>query len=107
MSVQQRIEQKLDAGLKPLHLEVVNESGMHNVPAGSESHFKVVVVADDFDSKRLLNRHRIVNELLAEELAGPVHALAIHAMTPEEWFQRGGRATESPPCLGGGKGDLS
>ena len=103
MGVQETIEQKLASGLKPMHLEVVNESYMHNVPEGAESHFKVVVVSEQFEEVRLLGRHGTVNLLLAEELAGPVHALAIHAMTPAEWFQRGGRATASPPCMGGGK----
>jgi BolA protein len=44
-----------------------------------------------------------VNAALAEELAGGVHALALHTMTPEEWFAKGGQAPESPPCLGGSK----
>jgi BolA protein len=104
VSVTESIRDKLIQGLAPLHLEVVNESRMHNVPDGSESHFKVLVVADQFEGKRLLVRHRAVNALLAEELAGPVHALAIHAHTPEEWFERGGQVPESPPCLGGDKG---
>ena len=43
----------------------------------------------------------MVNEALADELAGPVHALAIHTYTPEEWRQRFGEAPMSPPCLGG------
>ena len=101
MSVAKRIERKLIEGLQPDHLEVVNESGGHNVPQGSESHFKVVAVARMFDGERLLARHRRVNALLAEELAGEVHALAIHAYTLEEWRKRFGNAPLSPPCLGG------
>ena len=81
-----------------------NESGNHNVPPGSESHFKVVAVSEDFTAQRLLSRHRRINALLAEELAGPVHALSIHAYTPAEWRRRFGAAPLSPPCLGGGKG---
>ena len=107
MSVQQRMEQKLSFGLQPLHLEVVNESGMHNVPDGSETHFKVLVVSERFRDQRPVNRHRIVNGLLGAELAGPVHALALHTMTPEEWFERAGTVGASPPCLGGGKADLA
>lgn len=104
MSVQTGIEAKLTEQLAPLHLEVVNESSGHNVPAGSETHFKVVVVSPQFEGQRLLARHRAVNRVLAEELAGPVHALAIHTYTEHEWRQRYGEVPTSPPCLGGGRG---
>ena len=80
---------------------MVNESGGHNVPEGSETHFKVVVVAPAFEGERLLARHRRINETLAEELAGGVHALAIHTYTAAEWRKRFGAAPMSPPCLGG------
>ena len=100
--VQSAIQLKLQA-LNPEYLEVINESFMHNVPEGSESHFKVVVVSDAFAGAMLVARHRKVNELLAEEIQGPVHALSIHAMTPEEWFESGAKAPDSPECLGGGK----
>ncbi len=101
MSVAQCIERKLAEALAPDHLEVINESGNHNVPPGSESHFKVVLVADAFVGVRLLNRHRQVNAVLAEELAREIHALAIHTYTREEWRRRFGDAPLSPPCLGG------
>ncbi len=101
MSVANRMERKLAEALHPDHLEVVNESGNHNVPPGSESHFKVVLVTDAFAGQRLLSRHRRVNAILAEELAHDIHALAIHAYTGEEWRQRFGDAPLSPPCLGG------
>ena len=101
MSVAERIEGKLASGLDLAHLEVINESGGHNVPAGSESHFKVVLVSKAFGGERLLTRHRRVNALLREELANDIHALAIHAYTPDEWRERFGTAPLSPPCLGG------
>ena len=69
MSVQETIERKLSEGLAALHLEVTNESGQHNVPAGSESHFKVVVVSNDFEDKNLVAQHRLVYKLLGSELA--------------------------------------
>ena len=69
--VKDRIEQKLTDAFDPRHLEVVNESGNHNVPDGSETHFKVVIVSDEFEGKRLLARHRHVNETLATNLPGP------------------------------------
>jgi BolA protein len=103
MRIQQQIESKLDNQFAPLHLEVANESHMHSVPPGSESHFRVVLVSEQFEGRPLVQRHRAVNAALAEELAGGVHALALHTMTPEEWFAKGGQAPESPPCLGGSK----
>lgn len=93
----------MNAAFAPTHLEVVNESHMHNVPAGSESHFKVTVVAESFAGLGLVARHRQVNRALSDELAGPVHALALHTLTPEEWFERGGRVADSPECHGGGE----
>jgi len=102
MSIENDIIEKLQTALNPVYLDVTNESHMHNVPPGSESHFKVVAVTDEFNGKMLVARHRLINKALAEELEGPVHALALHTMTPDEWAEKGA-APESPPCLGGGK----
>jgi BolA protein len=102
MTMQSRIEQRLQETFAPLHLEVVNESHMHNVPDGSESHFKVTLVSDQFDGQMLIKRHRAVNQALSAEMDA-IHALALHTMTPEEWFAKGGQSPESPPCLGGSK----
>lgn len=100
-TVRDTLEDKLARRFQPAHLEVINESGGHNVPPGSETHFKVVMVAEEFAGKRLLARHRLVNEAVADELAGPVHALALHTYTSDEWRQRFGQTPMSPPCLGG------
>ena len=105
--VARSIENKLAAALELEHLEVVNESGNHSVPPGSESHFKVVLVSHAFADASRIRRHRQVNGLLADELAGPVHALSIHAFTPDEWRARFGTAPLSPPCLGGSKADAA
>ncbi|WP_018982860.1 BolA family protein [Salinimonas chungwhensis] len=105
MQVKSFIEQQLTDNLTPVFLEVLDESHMHNVPAGAQSHFKVTIVSDAFAGARLIGRHRKVNALLAEALEGPVHALALHTFTPEEWEKRGGTITASPQCLGGGKQD--
>ena len=102
MSVENDIIEKLQSTLQPEYLDVTNESHMHNVPPGSESHFKVVIVSSEFNGNMLVARHRLINKTLAEEIAGPVHALALHTMTPEEWSARGA-APDSPPCMGGGK----
>ena len=77
MIIQKQITQTLSEALEPAHLDVINESGMHNVPKGSETHFKVVAVSEQFGGKTLVNRHRMINELLADQLAGGVHALSL------------------------------
>ena len=102
MSIENDIIAKLQKALNPSYLEVTNESHMHNVPPGSESHFKVVAVTREFENKMPVARHRLINKALAEELEGPVHALALHTLTPDEWSKKG-VSPQSPPCLGGGK----
>ncbi len=103
MSVQNTIEEKLTKAFSPDYLLVENESHMHNVPAGSEMHFKVQIVSDSFDNEMLIKRHRAINKVLKEELADQIHALSIHAFTNTEWKQRNGQVQASPPCQGGGK----
>lgn len=98
MTVQQTIEDKLASAIDLRHLEVINESSNHNVPPGSESHFKVILVADEFDGMKLVQRHRRINQILADELSNQVHALAIHSYTEPEWRARSGNAPISPPC---------
>lgn len=100
--MQEIIEQKIRDALHPMHLEGINESLMHNVPEDAQTHFKVLVVSDQFEEKNLLARHRMINELLRTEFDQGLHALALHTMTPQEWFDKGGVAPESPECLGGG-----
>ncbi|WP_420745253.1 transcriptional regulator BolA [Photobacterium damselae] len=98
--IKTQIENKLQQAFSPTHLEVINESYMHHVPEGSESHFKVVVVSALFERQRLLGRHRAINSILADELANHIHALAIHTYTPDEWLQQQ-EAPLSPNCRGG------
>ena len=103
-AVERSMHAKLLKAFAPTHLAVANESSAHNVPRGSETHFKVVVVSPSFQGVTMLERHRSVNSALADELAGPVHALSIVAKTPEQWAKSGGaqRVQPSPPCMGGG-----
>jgi BolA protein len=88
MSVEQNIRHKLTAAFAPDALEIVNDSDRHAGHAGSpgtgESHFTVKVVSSAFSGKSRLERHRMVNDVLTEELAGKVHALAIKALAPGE-----------------------
>lgn len=97
------IDQKIRDALTPMHLEVVDESHQHNVPDGSQSHFKLVVVSDQFDGVSLIKRHRQINVLLKQEFELGLHALALHTMTPEEWYRKGGKILATPECLGGAK----
>jgi BolA protein len=88
MQVRAAIERKLTEALAPTRLEVVDDSGRHAGHAGhrpgGESHFSVRVVSAAFAGKSRVERHRMVNTVLADELAGPVHALQVSAQTPEE-----------------------
>lgn len=105
MQVQLAIEEKLRAGFTPEYMAVENESHMHSVPENSETHFKVTLVAAAFDGVRKVQRHQKVYALLKDELDGPVHALALHLYTHDEWQQRQEAAPDSPNCLGGSKRD--
>ncbi len=84
--VGQKITEKLSKALVPQALEVIDESHLHAGHAGArpegETHFRVKIRAEAFVGKSLIQRHRMVNEVLAEELNGPVHALAISASPP-------------------------
>lgn len=104
MTIASAIEKKLLSAFSPLHLDVINESNNHNVPPGSESHFKVTIVSNQFEDERLIKRHRAVNSVLAVELAEKIHALALHTYTEKEWNDFYADNTPlSPNCLGGGK----
>ncbi len=93
MSVEKSIREKLTKAFSPSELSVENESGKHAGHAGArdhlgrvtgETHFRVRVVSSHFEGKSRVDRHREVNQALKEELAGPVHALAVTALTPSE-----------------------
>jgi len=105
LKVGAEIERKIRDAIEPEHLDVINESHMHNVPPGSETHFKLIIVSSVFDNLGRVQRHQTVNRILAEELSGPVHALSMETMTTGEWNDNGGRQFESPLCRGGNKAD--
>lgn len=102
MSVENLIREKLAENFRPDHIEVINESHMHSVPENSETHFRVVIVSSHFDDLSLIQRHRKVNECLANELKSGVHALAIVAKTPSQW-QKSPDSGTSPQCTGSKK----
>jgi BolA protein len=88
MSVADIIRDKLTEAFSPLRLDVVDESHQHAGHAGArpggESHFAVLVVSERFAGHSRVARQRMVYEVLATELAGPVHALALRTRTPGE-----------------------
>lgn len=105
MSVAEAIEHKIRAALPVTYLTVENESHRHSVPVNSETHFKLVLVSEAFDGQMPVRRHQRLYQVLAEELNGPIHALALHLFTPQEWSQRQGDVASSPDCRGGSKHD--
>ncbi|MDA0656161.1 MAG: BolA family transcriptional regulator [Proteobacteria bacterium] len=92
MSVADLIQNKLQARFNPEQLEIIDESHLHagHVGArdGGESHFRVKIVSETFDALNRVDRQRLVYEVLAAELDGPVHALALSTLTPEEASNR-------------------
>jgi BolA protein len=101
VSVESDIKEKLSDAFRPVHLELFNESHMHAGPA-TDSHFKLVLVAGQFDGLSTVQRHRAVYRVLSDELAGPVHALALHLYSPAEWERHQG-VSASPLCSGKNK----
>jgi BolA protein len=88
MNTRERIMETLTAAFAPQRLDVVDESHQHAGHAGSrpggETHYRVHIVSDAFRGKTRVERHRMINQALASELAGGVHALAIHTSAPGE-----------------------
>ncbi|WP_426416576.1 BolA family protein [Aestuariirhabdus sp. LZHN29] len=99
MDMLEQVRQQLHATFAPSYLEVLNESHMHRVEPGSQSHFKAVVVSDAFEGVRTLKRHQQIYAALAQEMP-LIHALALHTYTPGEWALRE-EAPKTPNCLGG------
>lgn len=102
MSMKDTLLQAL-AALHPQYLDVQDESHMHS--RGLETHYKAVIVSEQFAGLNAVKRHQKVYATLSE-LMGQLHALALHTYTPEEWAQQG-VAPDSPTCRGGSKHDLA
>ena len=101
MSRIKRTEQILLEKITPNYLLVQDESHMHNVPVGSESHFKITAVSTQFAKLNLVARHQMIYALLQPELEQGLHALSLHLYTPEEWFSKNGIIPNSPSCRNG------
>ena len=95
MKVAEQIQHKIRSTLKLQHLELINESHMHAGPK-TDSHFKLIVVSEEFNGLGKVKRHQLMYQLLSAELAGPVHALALHLYSPVEYIAV--KVPVSPPC---------
>ena len=95
------IRSKLLTQFSSQTVTVENESHKHSVPKHSETHFKIVIVSDDFKGQNLLARHRKINEILKEEIA-QIRAMSLHTFTHSEW-DNSAQNPESPQCAGGSK----
>jgi len=88
MNMEATIRQKLMIALNPTRLDVINESELHaghrSSPGTGESHFRVLIVSEAFAGKSRVDRHRMVNAALADEVGRKVHALALGTFAPGE-----------------------
>jgi BolA protein len=88
MSAETRLREKLMIALEPTRLDIVNESEMHaghrSSPDTGESHFRIVIVSPKFAGATRVTRHRMVNDAIADELQGRIHALALSTYAPGE-----------------------
>ena len=102
MNIQASIERKLNLEFRPSYQLIENESHLHG-GGTEESHFKLTVVSESFAGLNRVRRHQSVYALLADEMAGPVHALALHLYSPAEWVERTDGRPDSPDCRGGSR----
>ena len=88
MLVRDTITKKLKDAFTPQSIDVVDESHLHQGHAGhrpgGQSHFRVYIVSRAFVGKSRVDRHRMINAILSDDLASGIHALAIHALAPGE-----------------------
>ena len=101
MDIRTEIERKLIDAFTPERLRIDNDSSRHAGPA-TDSHYRVVIVSDAFTGENSLKRQRAVYACLAEELAGPIHALQMKCMTPDEYHAADGDMTLKAPHAGAG-----
>ena len=94
--IESQIINTLSTSMNLSSLKIINESFMHNVPKGSESHFKIVVVTNDFNNLSIIQRHKLIYKTL-DSLMNEIHALSIHAFNEEE-FKLNPVILDSPEC---------
>lgn len=96
-----RILNLLKETFEIINHEIINESHLHHVPENSETHFKVILISNDFEGLSLIKRHRLVQKCLSQELQNGLHALSMHLYTEKEWEARGKSSSNSPSCRDG------
>ena len=94
--IESQIINTLSTSMNLSSFKIINESFMHNVPKGSESHFKIVVVTNDFNNLSIIKRHQLIYKTL-DNLMNKIHALSIHAFNEEE-FKLNPVILDSPEC---------
>ncbi len=99
MEISRSIEHKLRAALTPSYLQIDNESHLHHQSLSAESHFKIQIVADSFQNKSRLERHRQVQSILKEEIL-LIKAYSLVTLSPDEWVTEKEKKFRSPTCAG-------
>lgn len=101
MTRKQRIETIISENINATQVEIIDESHMHHVPEGHESHFNILIISKEFQALSMLARHRQINKLLAAEFNNGLHALSLHLHTPGEWEAKRESRPDSPNCRDG------
>lgn len=96
-----RIQKCLQDYFSPDHLEIVDETHQHAPRDTLETHMNITMVTNSFNGMSILKRHRLLNELMHDELHSGLHALSLHLYTPTEWKKRFEKSPASPICKGG------
>lgn len=104
MRIRNLLESSINEALHPKVFELDNESHGHNVPQGSETHFRVIIVSDAFNRLSRVKRHQLVYKACEDALRQGLHALAMQCFTEDEWAS-GPEVWSAPPCKGGMKKD--
>ena len=94
--IELKIIKNLNDSMNVSSLKIINESFMHNIPKDSESHFKVIIVSDDFKNLSLINRHKLVYTNL-DNIMNDIHALSIQSFSEDE-FRENPVVIDSPEC---------
>lgn len=102
MSRKERIEKHLTLEFSPMMLTVEDESNNHHVPENAQTHFKIVMTAEQFAGQTRVQRHRLINTLLKREFDNGMHALSMFLYSPEEWKNKQ-HVPQSPNCRDGYK----
>ena len=95
-TIQTEIVNTLNDAMDISSLKIINESHMHNVPKESETHFKAVIVSNDFNDLSTLKRHKLVYKTL-DSIMNKIHALSIHTFDEDE-FKKNPLILDSPEC---------